>query len=344
MSNTPSFEDSSLLECDVAERAVPDVSGVRVVFMNRLVPPICRLDGTTILRSARKHSPNDRASVQPHLHEILKTWHHQLWPYNHVPTWTCNKTVTLQPVEVKLQQFYQSALGWDEMWILYSTNCRQEDIVCSSTATDTRIKRIQGSTPGQISVGCIFLRSPLTTGTCICYRQQALRQLLVSTAIRMHTCAGFAAATTFDGLTTVLLGIHASGMTLHTHTYIHTHTFYGSISVIKTGCATSHNYTYKNLVYNTTNILQKHYKSFLHIKNSSTGYTQSVRSKHLLKGALNFALSFLRIVTLDGKMMKNFVSIACTFFNKMVCISSMKMILLVLIFCIDEPEKFPDYW
>jgi hypothetical protein len=34
----------------------------------------------------------------------------------------------------------------------------------------------------------------------------------------------------------------------------------------------------------------------------------SACSKHLLKGALNFALSFLRTVTLGGKLLKNFMS------------------------------------
>jgi hypothetical protein len=35
---------------------------------------------------------------------------------------------------------------------------------------------------------------------------------------------------------------------------------------------------------------------------------ESVCSKHLLKVALNFALSFLRAVTLSGKMLKAFMS------------------------------------
>ena len=129
------------------------------------------------------------------------------------------------------------------------------------TATGTRIKRIQDSTLDQICVGCILLQpAPVSVSD---------NKHGVCCACRKHTCAGFAEAATYDGLTTVLLGTHVSGKgRRYTHTHTHTHTHNSYIlrihkCVIKTvGCATCSNYTYNNLVHNSTNILQKYYKSF----------------------------------------------------------------------------------
>jgi hypothetical protein len=69
-------------------------------------------------------------------------------------------------------------------------------------------------------------------------------------------------------------------------------------------------------MYNTTIILQKYYKSSVHIQNSSTEYKECVCT-YFPKAAVNFALSFLKIVTLGGKLLKNFyANIECTFFKK----------------------------
>jgi len=56
--------------------------------------------------------------------------------------------------------------------------------------------------------------------------------------------------------------------------------------------------------------------SSLHIKNSSTKYKECV-CKYILKAAFNFAVSFLRIVTLSCKMLeKCYASIECTSLKK----------------------------
>ena len=88
------FEDSSLLEWDaVAGRAVPQDSTVRVGFMCAAWSPTM-----TPLRSfAAPESTRPTTSVRPAASPCdPKTSAAQaLWPYSHVPTWTCNKTHTL---------------------------------------------------------------------------------------------------------------------------------------------------------------------------------------------------------------------------------------------------------
>jgi IS1 family transposase len=75
------------------------------------------------------------------------------------------------------------------------------------------------------------------------------------------------------------------------------------------GCGTYHEYTY------TQNYRIKCYKTFykkqyhifsLHIKNSSIEL-KGCACRNFLKDGLNFALSFLRIFTLGGKMSKIFM-------------------------------------
>jgi hypothetical protein len=68
------------------------------------------------------------------------------------------------------------------------------------------------------------------------------------------------------------------------------------------GCGKTLKYTYTNL---QCQILQK-FVSSLHIKNSSTEQKEGV-CRYFLKAALNFAMSFLRIVSLGGKPLKVFM-------------------------------------
>jgi hypothetical protein len=102
--------------------------------------------------------------------------------------------------------------------------------------------------------------------------------------------------------------------THNTHTYIHTytHTFQWINKFVTkaVGCATSHPYTNIHNMYSVkhyNHFTQQYYRSSLRIKNSSTEWKERVRvCRFSLKAAWILALSFWRIVTLSGKLLKIF--------------------------------------
>jgi len=84
------------------------------------------------------------------------------------------------------------------------------------------------------------------------------------------------------------------------HTYVHIYIPWVCKCVTKTiECGTSHKYTSIHNFYSLhyyRHFAKQYYKSALHVK-------IKLRSKRI-EAALNFALSFLRVVTLGGKVCK----------------------------------------
>ena len=110
----------------------------------------------------------------------------------------------------------------------------------------------------------------------------------------------------------IYLWMCLSDITYNNNKLIHTHTHgvHGCICVSQTQQDVKHiinTQIYKFTVQTTTNILQKQYYKSIHIKNSSTESKECV-CRYFLKAALSFALSFLRIVTLDAKLLKIFMA------------------------------------
>jgi hypothetical protein len=103
----------------------------------------------------------------------------------------------------------------------------------------------------------------------------------------------------------------------------------------------SHKYTNIHNFYSVKyyNLFTKwYYRSSLHIKNSSTYWRECVRM-YFLKAALNFAMSFLRTVTLGGKLLKIFMPALNALFWKQVRLAFglwRWCLFLVLILLIDE--------
>jgi len=92
---------------------------------------------------------------------------------------------------------------------------------------------------------------------------------------------------------------------MHICTYIYTYIPWIHKYVIKTvGCRTNCKYT-RIQIYSVKyfeHFTKQYYRLSLHIKNSSTECKECV-GRYFLKAALNFALSFLGIVTLGGKLL-----------------------------------------
>ena len=87
------------------------------------------------------------------------------------------------------------------------------------------------------------------------------------------------------------------------HRYICTYILWIFKYVTKiVGCGTSHKYTN---VYNLCIVkyYRHFYKTVLHVTLLIKIHLQSKKSKYFLKAALNFSLSFLRIVRLGAKLL-----------------------------------------
>jgi hypothetical protein len=101
----------------------------------------------TACRQTRRHyDPSQRQKALAQRHKVRQAaspWDPEIsappakWPFSHVPTWTCNETVTLQPVEARLQQYVETRCEFCTQW---TADMR---ISCAQGAvTGTGIKRI----------------------------------------------------------------------------------------------------------------------------------------------------------------------------------------------------------
>jgi hypothetical protein len=124
------------------------------------------------------------------------------------------------------------------------------------------------------------------------------------------------------------------------HTYIYTRTWARKCFIKTVECGTVYEYTkYTNLQCKILKpFYKKYYKLSLYIKNSSTDWKECV-CRYFLKVGLNFANSFLGIVTLGGKLLKILMPAYNALFLKQdnLAFGLWKLrLFLILILCIDE--------